>query len=535
MFAFRKLRLELRRRTSLAICIFIAAAAACCAAEKGDPGASAPETYVRPQRYQGIRWRIVYEDCTGIQQFGINELYGAVQGLVPYTVEVGKRCDLETSKENTILVGTVEGNAEVKGMVAAGLIPAPARDQAYTITSFTAKEHGGNRVIVVVGFDERGVAYGACELCKRLLSIPREVNDGTPQDRLSQLGDLRISEAPSIESRGIWCWGYTIYDYRDFLDNMARLKFNKIVIWNDVPPRNAEDFIDYAHSRGVKVVFGFSWGWGVKALDPNNGAQKEAVKARVLETYRTQYRPLQLDGIYFQTFTETATTRLGSRSIAALYCEWVNEIAGALLQENPGLKIEAGLHATSVRNDLDDLKALDPRLQIVWEDAGGIPWSYDPNPEPPQGPVAEHWDTPEKTLAFAKRLATLRDSGEFQMVAKGWTIVRWATEFEHHGDYLIGVKSRELAKARYEGRRSRWDHVNTLWLENYPMAQRFYKEIRQVSRQPMTVLALVEDGVFEQKIEASVALEAELLWNPDRSGDDILNGALSPYYGAAGR
>jgi hypothetical protein len=72
-------------------------------------------------------------------------------------------------------------------------------------------------------------------------------------------------------------------------------------------------------------------------------------------------------------------------------------------------------------------------------------------------------------------------------------------------------------------------------MENYPLAQRFYKEIRQVSHQPMTVLALVEDGVIEQKIEPSVALEAELLWNPDRSADEILDGALSPYYGASGR
>ena len=50
---------------------------------------------------------------------------------------------------------------------------------------------------------------------------------------------------------------------------------------------------------------------------------------------RDRYRPLHLDGIYFQTFTETANTRAGSRSIAALYCEWVNEIAAALLAENP--------------------------------------------------------------------------------------------------------------------------------------------------------------------------------------------------------
>jgi hypothetical protein len=535
MITIRRSRLELRHWTLVVIGVLLVSGAESCASEKGGEGALAPEAYARPQRYQGVRWRMVYEDCTGIQEFGVHELYGVVQGFVPYTLEVGNRSDLAEGKDNIVLVGTVDGNSEIKAMVAAGLISAPTRDQGYTITCFTSKTQGGRREIVVAGFDDRGVAYGACELCKRLLSIPREANDGTLQDRLSQLGDLRISEAPSIETRGIWCWGYTIYDYQGFLDNMARLKYNKIVIWNDVPPRNADEFIEYAHNRGIKVVFGYSWGWGLKDLDPNNGAQKEEVKKRVLETYRTQLRPLQLDGIYFQTFTETFKTHAGSRTIAALYCEWVNEIAGALLEQYPGLKIEAGLHASSVRNDLDDLKRLDPRLQIVWEDAGGMPWSYDPLREPPQGPAADKWDTPEKTLAYAKQLATLRDSGEFQMVAKGWTILSWATKFEHHGDFLIGVRNKDFIRARYAERRSRWDYVNTLWLENYPWVQHFYKEIRQVSHQPMTVLALVEDGVLEEKIEPSVALGAELLWNPDRQADEILNGALSPYFGASGR
>ena len=121
------------------------------------------------------------------------------------------------------------------------------------------------------------------------------------------------------------------------------------------------------------------------------------------------------------------------------------------------------------------------------------------------------------------------------MVAKGWTILSWATKFEHHGDFLIGVRNKDFIRARYAERRSRWDYVNTLWLENYPWVQHFYKEIRQVSHQPMTVLALVEDGVLEEKIEPSVALGAELLWNPDRQADEILNGALSPYFGASGR
>ena len=42
---------------------------------------------------------------------------------------------------------------------------------------------------------------------------------------------------------------------------MARQKFNELVLWNDYIPVNIEDIIDYAHSYGIKVVLGYSWGW----------------------------------------------------------------------------------------------------------------------------------------------------------------------------------------------------------------------------------------------------------------------------------
>ena len=76
--------------------------------------------------------------------------------------------------------------------------------------------------------------------------------------------------APDVEDRGIWTWGHTIYDYRSFMDNMLRLKMNEIVVWNDYAPINAREIADYAHSLGMKLIWGFAWGWGV---DCNTSAQ----------------------------------------------------------------------------------------------------------------------------------------------------------------------------------------------------------------------------------------------------------------------
>ncbi len=49
----------------------------------------------------------------------------------------------------------------------------------------------------------------------------------------------------------------------------------------------------------------------------------------------------------------------------------------------------------------------------------------------------------------------------------------------------------------------------------------------------MTVLGLIEDGLFEEKIRISAALFAETIWNPHRSEKEILDNALNPYYSRA--
>lgn len=43
-------------------------------------------------------------------------------------------------------------------------------------------------------------------------------------------------------------------------------------------------------------------------------------------------------------------------------------------------------------------------------------------------------------------------------------------------------------------------------------------------------IRLVEDGLFEECIPMSVALLAEMLWNPCRSDTDVFTAAQSPYF-----
>jgi hypothetical protein len=40
----------------------------------------------------------------------------------------------------------------------------------------------------------------------------------------------------------------------------------------------------------------------------------------------------------------------------------------------------------------------------------------------------------------------------------------------------------------------------------------------------------VDDGLFEEKIQSSVVLFAEMVWNPNRDAGDVLQQAVNPYY-----
>ena len=79
------------------------------------------------------------------------------------------------------------------------------------------------------------------------------------------------SEVPDHKRRSIFTWGHPINDYRNYIENMARLKLNQLIIWNDFVPINAKEIIDYAGVpfiiKGVMTVKG-----ALKALEAGASA-----------------------------------------------------------------------------------------------------------------------------------------------------------------------------------------------------------------------------------------------------------------------
>lgn len=468
------------------------------------------------------RWTVLYGSYQGLEQQALTELYRGLNHFVNYVLPIRPAGQADPKAlEHVLLLGTAANHPDIAELLASKVIPATPGPQGYTLWIGKSPWNAEHRLIVIAGADAAGVYYGVQEL---LASFS---DQWAPLDKpvkrraaLVNLADRVAVEAPAVRERGIWTWGYVIHDYRRFLDNMARLKFNMLTIWNSEVPLNLPEVVAYAHQRGIKIIAGFNWGWGHDNLDISKAADRATIKKLALDTYNKEYAGTPIDGIYFQTLTEHKTQEIEGRTVAAWCCDLVNDIARELYAREPKLSIQFGLHATSIRAHYTDLAALDPRIIITWEDAGALPFSYSPNPNGADGF--------EATLAYAKQLAAFRPGSPFAIVPKGWMCLRWDDEFAKHGPFLLGERDPDYLRERLAARQGEWNSVNGMWLRHYPLAARFYREVLAINPNMLST-GLVEDGLFDARIQPSVALLGDMLWNPHQSDADLLVRALRPY------
>ena len=473
------------------------------------------------------RWTLFHGAFTGPERTAAIELQRGAQFHLPYVIPVRPASCGTEGAESLLLVGTVASNPVLGKLLIQLKAAAPTAPGSYLLHVGPNPLQADTRVIAVIGADAAGTLHGVAEM----LAV---ISDGgVPLDmpvarraRIDGLQDLHVLSVPAVAQRGLWTWGYVIYDYRRYIDHMVRLRMNTLTMWNDVVPVNMAEIITYAHDRGISVHAGFQWGWGIKELDISKAADRATIRDSVLKTWRDQYADLAIDGLYFQTITEHTTQEFEGRSVASWCCELINPIARELWQLRPNLSIQFGLHATSIAERFTDLDQLDPRLTITWEDAGALPFAVNPKPEGHNAALSHGY---EATLAYAKRLAQWRPGSRFAMVPKGWMMLRWGVEFANHGPFICGERDARFIRDRLAARQGEWDWNNQLWYRNYPLAARFYRELLAVAPQGVLATGLVEDALFEERIQPSVSLFAESLWNPHQSDAEILIRAMRPY------
>ncbi|MEG2037642.1 MAG: hypothetical protein RRZ93_06595, partial [Ruthenibacterium sp.] len=249
-------------------------------------------------------WTLICDNYQGAERRAAELLYAGVSAEVPYILTVQSTKEYKNAQSaNLLLTGTRESNPLLAQAVRADEVP----QGGYLVKVMQSPFAQGKQVAVAAGSDSVQALYAASHFVNEYLPLARQRDDHMPYFKTLFSGAMKeytAAETPAFTQRGIWTWGHCIYDYRRFAQHMAQLRLNEIILWNDYAPLNLKDAVACFHEYGIKVIFGYSWGWdeGVKIGCATELAHwcKQAV-----EVYARDYAQVDGDGIYIQSFTET--------------------------------------------------------------------------------------------------------------------------------------------------------------------------------------------------------------------------------------
>lgn len=470
------------------------------------------------------KWLVVYGEYKNQEKRALDVITSKMSEYTKYVV-TAKRADALTDEDSEkyclVLLGTADNNKYINELCVRGEITIPDNAEGYTV-KVTEPDADGKQLAVVAGGGAGGVMYGACEFAYRYIgTLALMTGEYSYSDAgFFELGldrkarSFEVSTSPAVRERGLWTWGHVIYDYRRYFEHMADLRMNVAVIWNDFAPINAKEIVEYAHSLGIKVIWGYSWGWNSRRTDKidlsDEGLRRWSDS--IIKIYEEQYADTGADGIYFQSFTELESDKKDGMLIADAVTQFVNGIVKNFYARYPDLRIQFGVHCESVREHIEYLAKVDPRVEIIWENCGSFPYWYNVNT-----------DDFEATNAFTEKLATLRgEDDRFGVVIKEMTKLDWST-FKHiEGPYVMGEATDEYIKWRVGQTERRWRQMQSGWIENADQLLKNVRIMKDAKGGDLCAVALVEDGLFERNAYLPVALYASALWNPDRDEKELL-------------
>ena len=459
-----------------------------------------------------IDWKILYTNYQGPEKRAVEFLYREMGGWLLrepgiyaiHTMACEQAVTSANADTNLVVLGCLRENAILRRFIQTSEVPT----NGYCIRVLDNPDATEKQLVLIAGDTPSAVLYGAIDFID--LAVPEmtpELGNGlrfpnrTLREKLPQY--QRVS-APQTATRSVFCWGHTINDYREFIENLARLKLNEVMLWNEFPPLNAQEVVDYAHSWGVKVVWGFSWGWSTGGCQDITPEKLAELGDRIVEQWREVWRPLGGDGIYFQSFTETKQDTTNGVPIAESAVSLVNETAGRIWREAPGLRLIFGLHATSVRNKLEVIAKTHPDLCILWEDCGGFPYLGHAAP------------TPEDDLPFTQRLLEQRQ--RMGLVFKGQMMMEWQRFAHQAGPYVLGKASAQTIEHDARLVEPAWHHLKALWTQ---YGEEAYQIAAKAHASPNCEILNIT-GNLTGKIHWSTALAAKLRWDTSTPYPDIL-------------
>ncbi len=324
------------------------------------------------------------ERKNNMEDFAIEQLCTAIEETilikpeVMYPSEFGEvrdKCDI------VIAIGRPETNSSVNSLLHSSFFELEKREEGYALKIGKSELNTEGRTILVSGADDKGTLYGAMDFIHHYLQ-----KEQVPEE-------LEWSDAPKLNLRGGWIWCGNLRNYKTFLDNMARWKLNNLVVWsNDTFKRTCsvesvwdgawygntfedeEDnqleifraVQDHAKKRGIRILWGSSWGWtGDTFVVFGDKKSEKDIRERILKRFELLWEPLGVEGLYFQTNTEfdaTPDVAVGKECV-----EFLNPIIEEILSQNPNLFISAGIHYGGIKGRAPEFVSLDKRSNVLWE------------------------------------------------------------------------------------------------------------------------------------------------------------------------
>ncbi len=463
-------------------------------------------------------WKIIYTKYEGIAKRTINLLSKEVGRFIiresnVYSIYVlpCEREGCEVSK-NAFFVGLYNESANIQKYVAKSEVP----ENGFLVKVIKNPSDDEGRFVILTAHSQDKLFYAAVSFLDDYIpqNAPCCGSNFMPDLIFDYpLTECSYTQVPDNKTRSIFTWGHSINSYRAYIDNMARLKFNELIIWNDFIPINIDEIIDYAHSYGIKVVLGYSWGWreiGNKAVEITD-EKIEEVKQIAIKEYRDNYSNVKCDGIYFQSFTERNEESVGGKLISRLVVDMVNDIAAELWKITPDMRIIFGLHASSVKKRLDEIARVDSRMEILWEDCGEFPYAYHS--------FVKNEDDYNETLEFTKKILELRGGRGVGLVFKGVMMLDWSKAVRQHGPFVMGENSEKIAIHDRGIRANAWRNYSSAWIEEGSRALQMVKFIKEnkISEVDMCIAGTFDGGMY-----LPFALCAEMYWNCNENFSDML-------------
>ncbi|MDD3336876.1 MAG: hypothetical protein PHI98_15410 [Eubacteriales bacterium] len=407
---------------------------------------------------------------------------------------------------NAIVLGTLSENPILRRYIRQEEVP----QNGYLVRVMDHPEKADLKLALICGASSANVFYGAVDFVDDYLASATPTFDSflklNNELFCHSMPDYQHASEPSFRTRSVFTWGHPINDYQSYIANLARLRLNQVIIWNDYLPINARDVVDCAHSYGMQVIWGFAWGWGQKCAEANIH-DLAAMQDAIMKKYHDSYRDCSGDGIYFQSFTELPFDVIDGVTIADAVTELVNNTAAAILREKPDLHIQFGLHATSVKNHLVDIARVDDRIEIVWEDCGSFPYKV-------CGQQFTDDDSSKRTLT--DDMIRLRNYGKTGLVYKCQTTMDWSRgRVEHQtGPYVLGKMSSSLMEHDEHILAPLWRSFCVEWLEHGEEAIALTRQIFSDTHgnNNMCIAGMLSGGIW-----FPTALCAQMFWDCSES------------------